>query len=53
MKINIPGAGSIGNHFSHTAQSLSWPVDLIDVDPAAFLEEPVAQNYAGAQACRG
>lgn len=44
LRVKVIGAGSIGNHLSHAARSLRWPVDLCDIDPAA-LERTRTQIY--------
>ncbi|MEX0828032.1 MAG: Gfo/Idh/MocA family oxidoreductase [Haliea sp.] len=35
-RVQIFGAGSIGNHLSHAARSLGWSVDLCDTDDQAL-----------------
>jgi predicted dehydrogenase len=44
LRTKVIGAGSIGNHLSHAARALGWPVDLCDVDPRA-LERTRSQIY--------
>jgi predicted dehydrogenase len=46
LKVKVLGAGSIGNHLSHAARMLGWPVDLCDVDRNA-LERTRQQIYPG------
>ena len=46
LKVKVHGAGSIGNHLSHAARTLGWPVDLCDVDRNA-LERTRRQIYPG------
>ena len=46
LNVKIVGAGSIGNHMSHAARSLGWPVTLCDKDPVA-LERTRTSIYPG------
>jgi len=36
LRFKVFGAGSIGNHLSHAARTLSWHVDICDVDEDAL-----------------
>ena len=36
MKARVFGAGSIGNHLTYALRSLSWDVEVVDIDPLAL-----------------
>ena len=50
IKVEIFGAGSIGNHLAHACRSRGWDVGISDVDPAALKRtknEIYPQRYGG------